>query len=266
MKLQRPVQSILLRYVNQGHKKDINYLIAKAMLDHYELIGDKTIHEMADLCFVSASSLSRFVKTVGFESYQEFKKAAVNKIDIAVDYSVEVSRAQKEDFIPIFDRYTNKVLENIKFFNENFNFEQLNHLTQLMYQAESILFLGLEFATLIGNHFQIKMAELNKLVEIGETYEAQLELVDHMPEHSLVIVASLEGGYFYRNLDIINKVQERNSTLVALTMNENIKPLQQIAKEIIIISRSNSDTEGRISLLFAVETIIMLYYINFKDM
>ncbi|NLC96527.1 MAG: MurR/RpiR family transcriptional regulator [Erysipelotrichaceae bacterium] len=265
MKLQRPVISILLRYVNHGNKKDVNYLIAKAMLDNYELIGDKTIHEMAELCFVSASSLSRFVKVIGFDNYSDFKESAINIIDIDVDYSIEVSRAKKEDLIPIFNQYTENIIDNIQFFNENINFEQLNKLTEMIYKSENIIFLGLEFATLIGYHFQIKMAELNKHIKIGDTYEEQFELVNNMPDKSLIIIASLEGGYFYRNYDIIKILEEKKSDIIVLTMNEHIKPVQHIASEIVVISKSNSNTEGRISLLYAIETLIMLYYINYKN-
>lgn len=265
MKQRRPALSILLRYTNHGNKNDVNYSIARIMVENFELISKKTIHEMAELCFVSASSLSRFAKIIGYENYTEFKKSSASTINIDVDYSVEVSRARKEDFEPIFNQYTENIIANLRFLNKTLDFERINYVTNLIHNSDKIVFLGLEFATLIGHHFQIKMGELDKHVEIGETYEEQLEIVNNLTSNCLVIIASLEGGYFYRNHDIIKIIEKNKTQSIVLTMNKHIKPLQHLDGEILIINENNSNTEGRVSLLFAIEMIIMLYYINFKD-
>ena len=82
------VLSILLRYVNGQYKKDTNYDIALALLTHYSEIPKKTINEISDLCYVSPASISRFVKLIGFHSFQEFKNACLNTLDISkTDYS-----------------------------------------------------------------------------------------------------------------------------------------------------------------------------------
>ena len=90
------VLSTLLRYVNGQYKKDTNYDIALALLTHYSVIPEKTINELSELCFVSPASISRFVKLIGFHSFQEFKNACLNTLDISkTDYSPQIIKADK---------------------------------------------------------------------------------------------------------------------------------------------------------------------------
>lgn len=264
MEMKKPVLSILLNFINNSVKHDTNYEIAKGMLKNYDLIPNKTIHQMADICYASSASVSRFVKVIGFKDYTAYKNAIKNKIDINVDYSEEVFHADKDDLMPVLKIYTDNIINNIDFAFNNVDLNQLEKLTKLIHESKDVVFLGLEFATLIGSHFQIKMAELNKHIQIGVTFEEQLKLIKPLSKESLVIIASLEGGYFYRYDKIIQTIKEKNTNIVALTMYKNLKPLK-VADEIILISEINSNTEGRISLLYIIELIIMTYYIHYKD-
>lgn len=263
MTMKTPVLSLLLRYINNIQKKDNNYDIAKAMLSHYQEIPKLTIHEMADACYVSSSSISRFVRLLGYENYVYFKEACNETIGIDVDYSFEISKATKKDIQPIFERYTHSIKDNLEYILGHLDYDQMDRICQMIFQSPDIGFFGLEFATLLGHHFQIKMAELNKVVTIGNTHQEQKDIAESIKENSVVIVASLEGGYFYHNDDILRLLKNKNVKVIALTMN-NHSIIQRTADEIVVSSQYNSDTEGRISLLYTLELILMYYAINYK--
>lgn len=124
-------------------------------------------------------------------------------------------------------------------------------------------FFGLEFATLLGQHFQVKMASMNKLVRLGLTYEEQKVIAANLHEGALVFVASLEGGYFYRNDEVMEILKEKHVTIVAMTMNENTKLMKDV-DEILICNKENSNTEGRITLLYMIEILLMYYFVNYQ--
>ena len=261
--MKTPVLSLLLRYINNTTKKDNNYDIAKGLLEHYHEIPVLTIHDMADACYVSSSSLSRFVHLIGYRDYREFKESCKNSIEIDVDYSFELAKTRKEDMESIYRTYTNNIKTNLDFALANLDYEQLERIARTIYETKDIAFFGLEFATLLGQHFQIKMAELNKLVKIGDTYQKQKEIVESFDKSGIVIIASLEGGYFYHNDDILKALKEKGVTIVALTMNDS-SMIKKSSDEIILTSKSNSDTEGRISILYVIEILLMYYVINYK--
>lgn len=49
-------------------------LIARTMLSHLYELGTMQNKKLAELCFVDASSITRFVRYLGFTSYSDFKK------------------------------------------------------------------------------------------------------------------------------------------------------------------------------------------------
>ena len=219
---------------------------------------------MADKCYVSTASLSRFVHLLGFEDYPSFKIACKNSVDIRVDYSVELSRATPEDIKPIFERYSNHAKENMDYVMNSLDYNQLNRICKDIFESEYVAFFGLEFATLLGSHFQVKMSELNKSVKIGNTLIREKEIAESLDDKCIAIISSLEGGYFYYNNEIIDTLKQKNVKIIALTMN-NTSMIKNIADEIIISSLYNSETEGRVSLLYVIELLLMLYVINYKD-
>lgn len=261
--MKNTVLSILLRFVNSQYKKDINYDIALVMLKNYNDIPHMTINDIADLCFASPSSISRFVKMIGFDSFLEFKKECEHTLKIEnTDYSVEVSKAKKEDIQPIFERFTHNVEHSLEYCLKHLDYEQLDRICQKVYESQKVLFLGLEYSTLLGQHFQNRMALMNKYISIGLSYEEQLECVKEMEEGSVVFIASIEGGYLYRSDEVMRLLKEKNAYVIVLTMNQNSK-LMKVAQEIVLCGDENSNTEGRISLLYIIEMIIMYYCINF---
>lgn len=259
-----PVLSMLLHYINGVYKKDTNYDIALKLLAEYEQIPNMTINQMADICYVSTASISRFIRLLGFATCSEFKNACRRTLNIkSTDYSVTVSKAKREDSKPILEEYTNNVIENIKFTFDNIDYQQMDRICQMLFDAEDIALLGLEFSSLLGSHFQNRMALMDRYVNIGFSYEKQLEIAQSLGNNAVVIIASIEGGYFYRNDEIISILREKKSKIIVLTMNMHNKLMREV-NEVLLCSKHNNDTEGRVSLLYILEIILMYYCINFS--
>lgn len=259
------VLSTLLRYVNGQYKKDTNYDIALASLTHYSVIPEKTINELSELCFVSPASISRFVKLIGFHSFQEFKNACLNTLDISkTDYSPQIIKADKKDVKEIFQNYTKHVIDNIQFTYDHLDFEQLDHVCKYIHDSLEVLVLGLEFSTLLAQHIQNRFALMNKYITVAISNDEQLEAAHNLKENSVVIILSVEGGYFYRHSEVIQILLEKNIKLIVLTMNNHNKMINEfIDKEVILCSQDNTNTESRMSLLYSLEIIIMYYCIYF---
>ena len=257
------VVSQLLSCVNYGEAQGVDREIAKGILENYNLIPKLTIYELADLCFVSASSITRFIRSLGYDSYKGFKIEVETTLKIDVDYSKKVNLATSEDLQPIFQRYTDNVLENIRFTYDNIDYEQLHRVCEMIYQANQIAFFGLEYANQVGFHFQNKMASLNKIIKLGVTDEKQWELAQELQEGALVFIVSLEGSYFYRHTEIFDLLVEKNCRIVAISMLTAGK-FMNYCDEVILCNKTNSNTEGRVTLMYMIELILMAYYINFS--
>ena len=54
--------------------ESIEHHIARVMLEHIHQLNNISIGAMADLCSVSKSTISKFVKQLGFEDYKNLKQ------------------------------------------------------------------------------------------------------------------------------------------------------------------------------------------------
>ncbi|HAM31687.1 MAG TPA: MurR/RpiR family transcriptional regulator [Erysipelotrichaceae bacterium] len=252
----------LLHITNDNYQKDANYAIAKTMLDHFYELPHMTIQEAADLCFVSTASISRFVRYLGYSGFSEFKISCEKSIGIEADYSSEVKKAGKEDLLPIYSRFTEQVVHNIETAFENLDMEQLDRICTRMKKADRIAVSGLEFSSVIGEHIQSRLARMGKIVDIGLNLNDQLEIAGRLTANSVVLLITMEGGYLYRNSDMLDILEKAGCFTVAFTINPQIK-LLQFADEILVCGHDNYNTEARISLLYEVEMLLMHYSISF---
>lgn len=256
-----PAISELLRIVNNSTKRDSNYDIALAMIENYKEIPKLTIHELANVCFVSSSSISRFIRYIGYENFTEFRQSCSNPMGIDTDYSKETISASKEDIQPIFRRYTENIKENLDYTLDILDFDQLDRICKMIYESETLALFGLEFAMIIGQHFQTKLASLNKLVSLGISNDSQMEIAKSLDRNSVVIITSLEAGYFYRCQDVLEVLEQKDVQIIAISMSNNSKLLKNV-DELLVCNKYNNNTEGRITLLYILEILIMYYSIK----
>ena len=65
----------LLSYIDTSMQRDNNYQIAVKMLENYDALKDMSIAQIADMCYVSKASVSRFCRFLGYESFKEMHDA-----------------------------------------------------------------------------------------------------------------------------------------------------------------------------------------------
>ena len=78
----------LLYILNENLPDSTWYCIAMKMLQYYGNLDTISIEEMASLCVVSKSTISKFIRTLGYEDYRTFQKQA----------AVNLNRKQRENY------------------------------------------------------------------------------------------------------------------------------------------------------------------------
>ncbi len=188
----------LLHLTNENYQKDANYMIAKTMLNHFDELPAMTIQDVADICFVSCASISRFVRLLGYSGFTEFKRSCEKSLGIETDYSLEVKRAKKEDLLPIYSRFTEQSIQNIQNAFETVDVEQMDRICTWMKEADRIAVFGLEFASVIGLHIQSRMARMGKIVETSLDLQEQMEVARYLGNQSVALLVTMEGGLLCR--------------------------------------------------------------------
>ena len=73
----------LMSYVSPTPQQDANYDSALAMLTHYGKLKNLSLAGIADLCYVSKASISRFCRFMGFDGFRELHDCLLQ------DFSIE---------------------------------------------------------------------------------------------------------------------------------------------------------------------------------
>ena len=69
------VTTILINVINNSHNSVVDRDIAKYLIVNHENINSLLISELAKNTNVSISQVSRFVRSLGIESFSDFKEA-----------------------------------------------------------------------------------------------------------------------------------------------------------------------------------------------
>ena len=64
----------LIIYLDTASEKDTNYNIALFLANNFYRISSMRINELADACFVSPATISRFCKSLGYENFAHLKQ------------------------------------------------------------------------------------------------------------------------------------------------------------------------------------------------
>lgn len=67
---------IMIRF--NSLKKDNNYIIADYIICHLDEMADKSIKQLSEDCFVSTTSILKFCKLLGMNTYSEFKSRLIS--------------------------------------------------------------------------------------------------------------------------------------------------------------------------------------------
>ena len=61
--------SMLLTCYNSEKHGSVNHTLSKYLLEHIDTIKDLNIKDLADACFMSPSTVSRFCKSLGLSDF-----------------------------------------------------------------------------------------------------------------------------------------------------------------------------------------------------
>lgn len=114
----------LLTYINASYSQDMYYTICYQVLNNIEKIPDISINELADLCYTSPATISRFCKALKCDNFAEFKKEvqvglkqASHEIKLHPDDLVEIHQNPVHCVDMVYDLTINSLIESKKHIN-----------------------------------------------------------------------------------------------------------------------------------------------------
>ena len=179
----------LLSIVNLNDENDTDFVIAKYFIEHLYELKDTSIYKVADDCFVSRSSVQRFIKKVGYDSYTEMKA------------SLDQIISHEEGFIDYTDhsKYHTYIIESISDMASDIckcaSKPEFKRLCEKIMEAEKVLIVAAEDSSFGCKVFQQQMLSIGKLIRIITNASTNYQSLESLGKDDMLIVCSVTGNF-----------------------------------------------------------------------
>ena len=187
--------ALFLSAVSSEKNGSINSAIAGYILGHLEAVREMGIQELAGACHVSAASVSRFCKEVGFQSYAELR---------------HVLETTQLDFNSLFPRETpegrrgkvaQEISSSIQAAGQGVDMAKLRQLCREMRQYRRVAAFGILKAETAAICLQCDLLMQGKRIYTNVSFPQQMEYLFQAGEEDLILLFSWTGSYFeYQDL------------------------------------------------------------------
>ncbi len=188
----------LLNLLNDCEFGSTDAHIAKNLLDMIYEVEFMPIDQVAAKCHISKSTLSKFIKRLGFEDYKEFRDNVRNEKKRS-RYTGNEQKLSMNEFIEAqgIERYLNILSGDIKNFLSGINMVQIQKLAEAIYDYDKVAAFGAVYSETVAMDFMF--AEERKYIKTNLFDTKQEQFINQADEDTLIIIFSNSGQYIYRD-------------------------------------------------------------------
>ncbi|MEI2466176.1 MurR/RpiR family transcriptional regulator [Niallia taxi] len=239
----------LLAYINNSLNKDINYHVAKGLLENIHELESFSLESAADACHVAPSTINRFCKRIGFRNFSSMR----NSVNIPVGASLH-----EANNTPL---HTNELFMQL---NENLAIidqipiEQIDRIVQRIKKSNRIIILGFEKYQVQAMELQKKLLLLGKLSECGTNFFKQMDALTELDEDDLIITISIQGNILSSYFPFIEKFKAAKGQKLLITFSGELGKLA-VFDEIIQCGKIENSSVSSYTLLRLFDVLFYRY-------
>ncbi len=248
----------LMSFLSTAPQRDTNYEIALTLLKHYAQLKNMSIGEIAELCYVSKATISRFCRFMGFDNFRELHDSLMQDFAISTDYSRNFFDKLCVDPQAALTGYSEDLIRNVQTTAAPDNISHVPDMVTAIARSQRLAFFSHHFLWDIGRHIQSKMIRMNRYVELYLNYSAQLDCARSLSKEDLAIVCTVGGSYPLRYPTIWNAIVSSGCSVLVITQNAS-SPYWNLARYVLNCGMTNRNDVGKYGALLAADLLILHY-------
>lgn len=255
----------LLTYINASYSQDMYYTICYQVLNNIEKIPDISINELADLCYTSPATISRFCKALKCDNFAEFKKEvqiglkqASHEIKLHPDDLVAIHQNPEKCIDLVYDLTINSLIESKK----HINIHEIDRLCDMIYDAKKLHFFGFQFNKILASDIQFKLVKLGKFSYAFADRGDDSQRIELLDEDSVAIVLSVRARPTPVG-DLIKAIKNRGAKVILVTLNEQSEVIKLADKTFIVHGQESDFTESSISGSTVMKSFFDVLYLRY---
>lgn len=239
-------------------ESSLNHIIAQTVIRCMRDQRDVSTNYLAQTCNVSKTSITRFCRHLGFDTFADFKESLWStESDMHRKYPS--SMVSSQDFA---SRYLESVSQNCQWMKEHLDTSQLIRLAQEIESHNNICLLGNGQSGNSLNGFMLSLLVQGKYAQVSTMPQEQESIIQNMKPDTLVIILSIYGKFFdmYVDRSCFQKKPE-NSVVYLLTCNSNL-PAPPGIDHTILCCPDPGFTGGNLAADMVLNLVLQYYRIR----
>ncbi|MGT2828230.1 MurR/RpiR family transcriptional regulator [Streptococcus hillyeri] len=167
-----------------------NSIIASYILDNLDDMKNIGIQQFAEECNVSSSSISRFCRDIGLDSFSELKML-LTQANLK-----KGPEASNGDFAERKRAYTGQTIDGIQQVSDSLSENLINELVRDIYDYKEVAAFGLMKAETAAVILQSDLLMYGKKIFTNISFKEQIDYLLEADENKLVILFSFTGSFF----------------------------------------------------------------------
>lgn len=253
--------AILLSVVNdENTANNTNRVIADYLLRNLHRLNVLTIYDVAEECFVSRSSIHRFLRQIGFDQFSYLGKYIQDSYQ---HYQAYYDYVNREKFIDEVKSKMNDMMDDISQFSDT---DAVKKLVELIHSYEKVYMLIASTSGSAATHFQEELLAIGKLIYVKTSAHVDVNSFAELDENALLITCSVTGNYAFA---VSNTLENVSAVKILITLNHTevfkkyydkiIYMSQLVQSDNSIHSNGLRDVYTKYGLLFFLDIVYHQY-------
>lgn len=231
----------LLDYIDTAMQHDTNYEIATTLVKNYSKLSELSIGEIADMCFVSKASVSRFCRFMGFADFKDLRNQLEHDVLKTGLFPHAFVEQLSNDTEGALASYREAILLNIETTISAANIAKLPAIVDDLHDSGHVAFFSHHFLWDVGRYFQSRLTIMNRPIELYLDYSSQLACAQSLTKSSLAIICSIGGNIPHS----LSRNRQRTRRLRLSSSRHHTKHLKRLLEPCLLHTELRSDQQHR---------------------
>lgn len=252
----------LIIYLDTASENDTNYNIAWFMANNFYRISTMRISELAQECYVSPATISRFCRALGYENFAHLKQECHRfhsndkKFNNLINVPLELMNDSPEKAT---NNYINQITKKLEELPSILDWQEIDAALRLIHDSPFIAFFGIQFSQSAALHLQTDLLMLEKFSVAYMDSERQLECAKTLEQESVAVIITVNGHFTNSGHKILQYIKKSNCKVILITGNPELDINIPVVHRILIGNGMNNKT-GKHALLTLMELMSLRYY------
>lgn len=252
--------------LNSESESDANQSIAKFLLGELAAkeVTSISIYDVSEKCFTSNSTVSRFVKKLGYNSFPDLKEDMENYQNYGMELVMENQEGMQFNLVSdheILQGYIDSIAESLESM-KHLDIKEMDALAALVYEAEHVYLFGTQISGLLAKHAQLLLAGMGKISYCYDDSRYHSDGSKLVRQKDLAIIFSSDGNYISGNKQVIVNLKQKGAKMVLVTQNPTCKFISQF-DSVFFMGSYVTSKGGPYKLLMFIEVLINRYAIHY---